>query len=141
MKLKKKKKRFCVVEVFIQWFSVLPSLVYFLENKLWVWLKTDLLILKVKLGVGFLSCQLQEQRLNRDEKHHSHAHWCLPPSQTMGRRRVTNHREVGKVSSLLLKKSTACSHVEGSGGVEVFWKAFCPQGIPCMEGQRPESMS
>lgn len=49
----------------------------FSESKLWVCLKTDLLIQKVKLGVVPL-LYLKEQMLTSGEKHHSHS--LLPAS-------------------------------------------------------------
>lgn len=128
LKFKKKKKRFCVVEVLFSgfqffchpWFVFWKQVVGLVKD----WSSNS----EGETRSGFLSYNSENKGLTV-MRNTTVAHWCLPPSQTQWGRGGEFRTWGGKASSLLFKKSTACSHREGDGEQGVFRKAFCPQGI------------
>ena len=124
----KKKKRFCVVEVLFSgfqffchpWFVFWKQVVGLVKD----WSSNS----EGETKSGFLSYNSENKGLTV-MRNTTVAHWCLPPSQTQWGRGGEFRTWGGKASSLLFKKSAACSHGEGDGEQGVFWKAFCPQGI------------
>ena len=63
-------------------------------------------------------------------------HWCVSPSQTQWGRRGEFRTWGGKVSSLLFKKSTACSYGTGEWGVGGVPEGFMsPRNTSCGKGK------